>query len=490
MINSIQQFLEYGIPNLQKATQDYSKNPADFAGFVYKVRDETLKLALDFISETLNTCNQIIKDNPKRLEEWEIVRTDEKTLITSIGSVRFQKTLFRNKSTRTTRYLIDDLLGFESHERISEDAQAQLLTECVETSYRKAGETVSILDKVSKQTVKKKIHSLRFPAEKTHRGRKRNVKYLYIEADEDHISLQFQNKKGDLETSESGRKLNGMINKLVYVHEGIKPESPGSKRHRLIKPHYFAGAYEGKANAELWDEVYEYIENNYDIDYIRRIYISADGGMWIKSGRKRISGLVYALDGYHLNQCILKMTGHMLDSAEEAREMICHTIKKGTREDFISVTDKLLFYATDEKEENRILESRDYILDNWSAAKVRLTDRSAAGSSTEGHVYHVLSSRMSTLAMGWSRTGADKMARLRAYRYNKSNMLDLVRYQKESLPKAAGSEETADIISDVKRTQYNHPEWGKYVDAAQVELSAEMKKWMSIGLHSYLWTLF
>ncbi len=103
MINSIQQFLEYGIPNLQKATQEYSKNPVDFAGFVYKVRDEMLQLALDYISETLNTCNQIIKDNPKRLEEWEVVRTDEKSLITSIGVVRFQKTLFRNKSTKTTR---------------------------------------------------------------------------------------------------------------------------------------------------------------------------------------------------------------------------------------------------------------------------------------------------------------------------------------------------------------------------------------------------
>ena len=490
MINSIQQFLEYGIPNLQKSTQEYSKDPVDFAGFVYKVRDEVLQFALDYISETLNTCNQIIKENPKRLEEWEVVRTDEKSLITSIGVVRFQKTLFRNKSTKTTRYLVDDLLGFESHERISEDAYAQLLTECVQTSYRKAGEAVSILDKVSKQTVKKKIHSLKFPIEKPHKGRKRKVSYLYIEADEDHISLQFQNKKGDLEVSESGRKLNGMINKLVYVHEGIASESPNSKRHKLINPHYFAGAYEGKANAELWDEVYEYIENNYDIDSLRRIYISADGGMWIKSGRKRISGLVYALDGYHLEQSILKMTGHMLDSAEEAREMIYEAIKKGAREDFISVTANLLFYASDEKEEKRIIENRDYILDNWSAAKVRLTDRSAVGSSTEGHVYHILSSRMSTLAMGWSRTGADRMARLRAYHSNKNDMLALVRFQREALPKAAGAEETGELISDVRRTQHLHPEWGKYVDAMQVEISSEMKKWLGIGLHNYIWTLF
>lgn len=44
------------------------------------------------------------------------------------------------------------------------------------------------------------------------------------------------------------------------------------------------------------------------------------------------------------------------------------------------------------------------------------------GSSTEDHVYHVLSSRMSTQAMGWCKHGGSQMARLREYYYNKGNM--------------------------------------------------------------------
>ncbi len=128
MINSIQQFLESGVPNLQKAAKEYADTPTDFAGFVYKVRDEALKLALDYIAEVLNTCDQMVRDCPKRLEEWEVARTDDKTLITSIGAVTFRKTLFRNKITGKTKYLVDELLGFDPHERISEDAQAQLLS--------------------------------------------------------------------------------------------------------------------------------------------------------------------------------------------------------------------------------------------------------------------------------------------------------------------------------------------------------------------------
>ena len=63
------------------------------------------------------------------------------------------------------------------------------------------------------------------------------------------------------------------------------------------------------------------------------------------------------------------------------------------------------------------------------------------GCSAEGHVSHVYSDRLSSRPLGWSRIGADKMARLRVYRRNGGNMLELVRYQKYSQKKAAGAED-------------------------------------------------
>lgn len=48
---------------------------------------------------------------------------------------------------------------------------------------------------------------------------------------------------------------------------------------------------------------------------------------------------------------------------------------------------------------------------------------------------------MSSRPLVWSKTGADKMSRLRIYRQNKGNMPELVRYQKQELPLAAGTEE-------------------------------------------------
>ena len=91
------------------------------------------------------------------------------------------------------------------------------------------------------------------------------------------------------------------------------------------------------------------------------------------------------------------------------------------------------------------------------------------GSSTEGHVYHVLSSRMSTDPLGWSHHGASQMARFREYQYNSGNMLELARYQKEVLPKAAGAEEleisATEMVTAQKHARtLSDKEYGKYIE--------------------------
>lgn len=59
--------------------------------------------------------------------------------------------------------MLDRILGIESHEWLTEDAEVKLLEEAVKTSYRKAGKETSLTDQVSWQTVKNKLHKLRFP---------------------------------------------------------------------------------------------------------------------------------------------------------------------------------------------------------------------------------------------------------------------------------------------------------------------------------------
>jgi hypothetical protein len=101
------------------------------------------------------------------------------------------------------------------------------------------------------------------------------------------------------------------------------------------------------------------------------------------------------------------------------------------------------------------------------------------GCSAEGHVSHVLSDRMSSRPMGWSRQGCDKMSQLRAYYYNHESMLELVRLQKKEMPKAAGTESDYKVISAAKMTvseRQTRNDTGKYYDAIQANLAAGIIK--------------
>ena len=490
MIKSIQYFEEFGIINLEKVVEKFLQNPKDIASFVYGIQDNVIKLGLDIIKETLENCDEILRNSGKRKQNWQIVKRDEKKLITSLGTVCFEKTLFKNKATGERAYLLDRILGFEEHERLTEDAEAKLLEEAVETTYQKAGQAISISDTVSKQTVKNKIHSLEFRNEYRDLENKKKVKYLYIDADEDHVSLQYHEKKGDLVKNDNHRKNNCIITKIVYVYEGIEKEGPRSKRNRLINPHYFCGTYPREDNKRLWDEVYEYIRCNYDIDNIEKIYLNGDGGSWIKAGKRRLAGITYVLDGFHLSKYMIRATSHLLDSAEDARREIFETMKKGTKKDFKEMIEKILRVTEGDAAVKRVNECKEYILSNWSAVKVRLAGREGIlGCSAEGHVSHVLSSRMSSRPMGWSKIGVEKMARLRAYYWNGGNMLDLVREQKKELSKAAGAEES-DIISSAEllRAEKNkHYELGKYVASISHSVSADVKKYAWFNAH--IWGL-
>ena len=491
MYNSIKYFEEKCIKKFEKLEDEFLKEPEKLAEYVLGLTEELHNLGLRMIQESLEEMNRMLRKSSKRLQHLVVESHDTKQLLTSLGTVTFKKTLFTNKETGESEYLLDRIIELEKHERITEDAQARMLKEAVQTSYRRGGEETSLTTDVKKQTVKNKIHALKFPKNNEKPEKKKEVEYLYIEADEDHASLQFREKKGDLIENENHQKNNCLITKLVYVHEGIEKEAPKSKRHKLINPHYFCGTSYGEENTEFWDEIYEYISNHYDLDKVKKVYLSSDGGTWIRSGMKRIAGITYVLDEFHLEKYLLKLTSHMKDSREDALNELRTAIRSKTKQDFKEIVERLES-CLDEDEKaglKRIAAAKDYILSNWMAAKLRLRHQNGVkGSSTEGHVSHVLSSRMSSRPMGWSIKGATKMAKLRAYELNGGDMLELVRYQKRELPKAVGEEYEILSSTEIIRSEKNrHGELGKYVESIHHSISSQNRK--IVYFNSHIWDL-
>ena len=271
MINSIQQFCNNGVKNLEKVMVDYSADMTKIAEMVQGVTKGVVDLGLSIIAEEWENYDELLRTRKELRPEWYIVRRDETTLLTSLGNVTYHKTLFKNKFTDEHEYLLDRIMGREKHARMTEDAEAKLLEEAVQTSYRKGGESVAITeDTVSKETVMNKIHALRFPRTES-QPEKKALKYLYIDADEDHVSLQYINEKGDIKKP----RINTIMPRLIYVYEGITNENG---RNELINKKHFGGVYEGgKAIEQLWKEVSEYIEASYDTEKLVKIYINGDG---------------------------------------------------------------------------------------------------------------------------------------------------------------------------------------------------------------------
>ena len=164
-------------------------------------------------------------------------------------------------------------------------------------------------------------------------------------------------------------------------------------------------------------------------------------------------------------------------------------IRSKTKKDFEEIIDRLEGCLENETGQKRISDAKEYILSNWMAAKLRLRHQDGVkGSSTEGHVSHVLSSRMSSRPMGWSITGATKMAKLRAYDLNGGDMLELVRYQKRNLAKAVGA--SYDVLSSteiIQSEKNRHGQLGKYVESISHSMSLQNKK--IVYFNSHIWGL-
>lgn len=241
--------------------------------------------------------------------------------------------------------------------------------------------------------------------------------------------------------------------KIVYVYEGITEKNG---RKELINKKYFGGVCEGTGgNEALWKEVSDYIESSYDTEAIQKIYINGDGAGWIKSGAKQVNKGKFVLDKFHMHKYILSATSHLLDSAEDARgELYCAIYKK--KKQLAEEAFERILKVTEEETKRKAVEgAKTYLMSNWAGIQESVKNRELE-CSAEGQVSHVYSDRMSSRPLGWSRKGADKMARLRIYRENKGDMLELVRYQKKK--KAAGAEEIIYSSSQMLRMESRNRE--------------------------------
>lgn len=140
---------------------------------------------------------------------------------------------------------------------------------------------------------------------------------------------------------------------------------------------------------------------------------------------------------------------------------------------------KLIEIAIEETEseskKKSIKEVKKYIRNNWNGI-INLFKEEKYICSTEGHISHVLSSRLSSRPMGWSLIGADEIARMRTYRENGGNIKTYYNEQRKRNKKKKAIEKIE------KRTIRKNKK--KNFGSIDPELMVEMKQ---ITLAEFKW---
>lgn len=304
-------------------------------------------------------------------------RGDKREILTQLGRLEYKRT-YCKKAGGGYEYPVDNIAGIEAYARVSESVGLWLVEASLEMSYGKASAYVTG-EQVSRQTVMNKLRTAR-PRQKP--VEYRAVQELHIDADEDHAHLQ------------TGKST---IVPLISVYEGVEHQG----KRGVCKNIFHISEYE-KSPSALWEEVGDELERRYGLSETK-IYLHGDGAPWIKQGLDYLPNCKFVLDRYHKNKAIKQALSGIDRLAGSQYEFhIRKALDEGDRRRLVSIRDTLL--SRYPERERTIQENTGYLLNNFDAITITKRDEASLnGGCTEPHVSHVLSARLSSRPMGWSK---------------------------------------------------------------------------------------
>lgn len=389
------------IQNFMENTLISQNNEFALTDFTENLQDVLMELGRDIVKNVIETVEEGIFESNERKKKYASEIKTERKLITIFGEISFKRRLYYElENKKNKHFLTDCCLDILESERMLKDVEEKLILEAVETSYESASAKASYGVKLSKQTVMNKISKLNFnviPYKIP--DKKRKLKKIYIQADEDHVALQ----KGGCS-----------MPRIVTIFEG-------SENGKLIHPYTICGLYEADVDS-LWEYVLEYVENVYDYEYIDTIYVLGDGANWIKTSTEWLNKSKYIADKFHVFKTINAIAG----KSEDIRELLRDSIFKLDFEEFEANCKTIIEQELNKNKREKLKRHLKYILNNQTGIK-RFILWDLPGCSAEGHVSHVLSARMSSRPLGWAKQNIDNMSRLRAMKFNKEDIKIITR---------------------------------------------------------------
>ena len=382
------------------------------SNFTDDLNDKLMKLGYDLTKFALEYAEEIIFNLKERKKEFESLEKDNRKIITIFGEIDFKRRYYLDKEKNERVYLLDEYFKIAPKERLLENVETRLIEEAIETNYEKAGKVAAYKTEISKQTIMNKISELNINVEESKVNTKRIVDNIYCIADEDHVHLQ----KGGIEEP-----------RLIVVYDSIMKDG---KRTKLCNKKHFGGVYTGRID-DLWEEVLTYLDNTYNLDKVKHIYILGDGASWIKTGLEWLPKSINVLDKFHLMKAVNSIVGKENKDNEKEKVEYKRRIYRSFYALNFEETKEIVYEILAEEMEETVRTRKEKLLRYILSNKQGITNlykyqKELHGCSAEGHISHLYSARLSSRPLGWKIINVNNVSKLRLIKADNKEIKEIV----------------------------------------------------------------
>ena len=187
------------------------------------------------------------------------------------------------------------------------------------------------------------------------------------------------------------------------------------KRKKLKNVRNFATAK--LSYSSLWEIIYDYVSQKYDIDKIDYLFVSGDGAKGIKDYSNVFPNAIFVLDKFHYKKkylsYIFKDNLTLLNIADEY-------LRNDMIDEFKSLVDSQIKLFPDQKEQ--MIEKQNFILNNLDGIKNQKHPMYKCPCSMEGHVSNRYARYITSSPYAFSLDGLENKLQLLVLRANNFNL--------------------------------------------------------------------
>ena len=375
----------------------------------HNIFNSTKLLNLNILKQILEYLDLEYKNSKERKDKYYVQQTRERSLITSLGLLTFNKTYYKSKEKINGKYeyysYLEDYLGISKWAKMTLAAEVILINNALDNGYSWSAFNSIPNYITTRQTISSKIQSIKFNyIENVSKKETPNV--IYIEADEVHANLQSRNR---------GTK--NRIVPVILIHEGHKEDFV--KKKELKEQHYIASSI--LKTDKLWNETYKYLDSKYDLDKDPTIFISGDGGPWIKGYNEAFSNAIYVLDPFHYFN---KKLAYIFKKEPIITSIADFYLRNKMIDEF-----KLLVNVQIEKypeQKKDMIKVQNFLVDNIEGIINQKHPLYKCPCSMEGHISNKYAKFITSIPHSYSEDGLENIVQLLTMKANKIKLTEKI----------------------------------------------------------------